>query len=374
MHATKFNGIIDELGLSFSERWARDNNGEWCYGKISFVYKKKSRETQKYRILYHDGTTMLSLEADVEEEMADDTESEGEQRDRRERELHGEDIDEDSTDNEDEENIQGVTVRANRARRRRAGQIEAEDTGTVEVEESDKSSGEEEDVVVGGVHYQVGKRKRNGADVVAAVEDANGTDLKIGDTVQVGNMTWKRIEGLEEDARRVPHFDTTFKTNLFHEGTVEADVSMALLPLSKTQLLAIVRQNVGDCKYRKNWVEWHIDAALAIIFGGAQFKEGTELWATRWVDAASRLRSFLSQDRFSRILRYWARGLQDERDKLRDNSWWAQIDPWVSGFNAARLREIRPGTLLTPDEMMMEWRGGKWVRGLAAPVVHQAKA
>jgi hypothetical protein len=66
VHATKFDGIIDELGLSFSARWARDNNGEWCYGKISFVYKKKSREAQKYRILYHDGTTMLSLEAEIE--------------------------------------------------------------------------------------------------------------------------------------------------------------------------------------------------------------------------------------------------------------------------------------------------------------------
>ncbi len=88
--------------------------------------------------------------------------------------------------------------------------------------------------------------KRNGEAVVAAVGDANGTDLKIGDTVQVGNMRWKRIEGLEEDARRVPHFDTTFKTNLFHEGTVEADIFKALLPLSKTQLLEIVRQNAGQ--------------------------------------------------------------------------------------------------------------------------------
>ncbi len=102
MHATKFNGIIDELGLSFSERWARDNNGEWCYGKISFVYKKKSREAQKYRILYHDGTSMTGLESDIEkapvtdEEMADETESEGEQRDRRESVQDGEDSEEDS--------------------------------------------------------------------------------------------------------------------------------------------------------------------------------------------------------------------------------------------------------------------------------------
>jgi hypothetical protein len=30
--------------------------GEWCYGKISFVFKKKSRMPQKYRIKYHEGT------------------------------------------------------------------------------------------------------------------------------------------------------------------------------------------------------------------------------------------------------------------------------------------------------------------------------
>ena len=68
MHATQFDGEgeTDELGLTFSEKWLRDGNGEWCYGKISFVYKKKSRQAQKYRILYHEGTTMESLEGDIE--------------------------------------------------------------------------------------------------------------------------------------------------------------------------------------------------------------------------------------------------------------------------------------------------------------------
>ena len=66
MHATKFNGITDELGLSFSDRWARDGHGEWCYGKISLVYKKIGRQPQKYRILYHEGTSMPGIEADIE--------------------------------------------------------------------------------------------------------------------------------------------------------------------------------------------------------------------------------------------------------------------------------------------------------------------
>jgi hypothetical protein len=71
----------------------------------------------------------------------------------------------------------------------------------------------------------------------------------------------------------------------------------------------------------------------------------------------------LSQDRFQRVLRYWARGLPAEREKLRLNPW-AQIDPWVDGFNAAWLREVKPGSCLTPDESMFEWQGKSGHGGL----------
>ena len=57
-------------------------------------------------------------------------------------------------------------------------------------------------------------------------------------------MTWERIEGLETDPRTVPHFDTKFKSHLFNDETTEADVFKALMPISKTGLLKIVRQNV----------------------------------------------------------------------------------------------------------------------------------
>ncbi len=213
-------------------------------------------------------------------------------------------------------------MRANRARRGRRPQRGEEENGTVEVEESDADSSDEEGIVVGGGHYQLGKRKRHGAAAVEAEVDESGTNLKIGDTVQAGNMTWKIIEGLAEDARRVPHFQTTFKTNLFHDGTIEADVFRALLPISKNDLLEIVRENAEESKDRQNWVEWHIDAALAIILGGGQFKEETDLWVTQRVGLMPPpdFGRFLSRDRFMRILRYWARVRQEERDKLRDRS------------------------------------------------------
>jgi hypothetical protein len=77
------------------------------------------------------------------------------------------------------------------------------------------------------------------------------------------------------------------------------------------------------------------------------------------VDAASRLRSFFVERSVSEnfaLLGTWAVG-------LRLNPW-ATIDPWVDGFNEARFREILPGSLLTPDEMMMEWTGKSGFGGL----------
>ena len=77
VHATKFDGEgeRDELGLKWSENWLRDGPGEWCYGKVSFVFRKKPRMPQKYRIKYHEGTVMESLETDIEMAPEDETSS-----------------------------------------------------------------------------------------------------------------------------------------------------------------------------------------------------------------------------------------------------------------------------------------------------------
>jgi hypothetical protein len=71
----------------------------------------------------------------------------------------------------------------------------------------------------------------------------------------------------------------------------------------------------------------------------------------------------LSRDRFKKLVRYWSRGLQSERDNLKTRPW-AQVDRWVKGFNTSRLREICPGSSLTPDEMMLEWKGKSGNGGL----------
>jgi hypothetical protein len=43
---------------------------------------------------------------------------------------------------------------------------------------------------------------------------------------------------------------------------------------------------------------------------------------------------------------------------------WVQVDRWVKRFNAARLREVSPGSSLTLDDMMLEWKGKSGNGGL----------
>ncbi len=61
----------------------------------------------------------------------------------------------------------------------------------------------------------------------------------------------------------------------------------------------------------------------------------------------------LSEDRFGKILIYWAKGPDGTREKLVENPW-EEVDVWILGFNKNRRTEIEMGT---PDEMMFEWRG-----------------
>jgi hypothetical protein len=53
------------------------------------------------------------------------------------------------------------------------------------------------------------------------------------------------------------------------------------LCFTKSLFFHIVRENADEDGDRRPWLGWHIDAAIAFIFGGAQFKEGTNLWATK---------------------------------------------------------------------------------------------
>jgi hypothetical protein len=172
-------------------------------------------------------------------------------------------------------------------------------------------------------------------------------------------------EDLTTDCRNEPEVGTTFANLRFDENTKEVDVFLQLLPLPKEKLLEIVREGATAVGDKRPWNIEHIEAALCIIFGGAQYKAGTNLWATKRKGMLKPpdFGLYLSKDRFGRILRYWARGPDGTTEKLRENPW-EEVDVWIRGFNKNRKREIILGTDVTPDEMMFEWTGNEGPGGI----------
>jgi hypothetical protein len=72
-------------------------------------------------------------------------------------------------------------------------------------------------------------------------------------------------------------------------------------------------------------------AALCIIYGGAQLKEGTDLWCLnqKGMMPPPNFGVYLSRDRFGKILRYWAFGVTGDVNQLREKPW-EEVDIWVS--------------------------------------------
>ena len=154
--ATKFDGDdenVDELGLKYSERQLRDGKGAWCYGKISFVFKKKSRMPQKYKIKYHEGGSMDSLEADIQ--MAPEDEEIPSERTDSDREdevpLNVNDRDDEGDDDRhpldrDDDADEGRAVGVD---------------GTVELDSDEDEVGDEETVTVGGCTTTIPREKES---------------------------------------------------------------------------------------------------------------------------------------------------------------------------------------------------------------------
>ena len=303
LKATLFdNGKRDRNGLLFSEDWLAKGNGEWCYGTVSFVYVKKGRQAQKYRVKYDGGQTMTSLEdqmevAGLEEENSDESSAVDE--------LEGSDYE--ASDGS------GSTHDLGRVRGVQAERDTPEDTDPEEEagNVTDDSEGE------------------NGEDKPMDERD-HKEPLKLGDEVEAHGIKWERVDSLRDDCRTEPEESTTFKNIRFDESTKEVDVFLQLLPLPKTTLLEIVRDGGRAAKDRRTWEMEHIEAALCIIFGGAQYKAGTNLWATKKKGMLKPpdFGLYLSHDRFEKILRYWARGPDGTKEKLRE----IRGKRWTFGF------------------------------------------
>jgi hypothetical protein len=112
-------------------------------------------------------------------------------------------------------------------------------------------------VTAGGIHYRIrAKRKRRTeAENDSDAEDGD-EDIKMGQTVTAGAYQWKRIAGITEDKRLEPHFDTTFKTNLFNEDALELEIDIfrEFMPLDRDQLLHIVRENADEDGDKRVWL------------------------------------------------------------------------------------------------------------------------
>ena len=221
VYATRFDKEEVEEGEElFSEKWAADGNGIWCYGVVSRVYVKKGRNAQEYMIRYDNGESMKGVEEHLEP-ATDDSDSEynsEEDRDNMDR-----DSDDASTDYELDPEVRAATQ---------------DNDNTV----TDDESGE----------------------VAEGDDDDMGVDIAIGETVTKGaeedpkTKTWTRIAALPTDPRTEGRQDTSFKNLRIRDDTTELDIFLALLPLSPESLLQIVREGSQRTNCRLKWNLDHI--------------------------------------------------------------------------------------------------------------------
>ncbi len=80
--------------------------------------------------------------------------------------------------------------------------------------------------------------------------------LKIGDRVEAHGQGWERIEGLTVDGRTEPVEASKFKRLHYNESTREVDIFLQLMPLSKDDLLQIVREGAQTARDRRIWYFW----------------------------------------------------------------------------------------------------------------------
>ncbi len=86
-------------------------------------------------------------------------------------------------------------------------------TGTVELDTNeDEAYEEDETVTVGGTIYRVREVKRQRTtEENKDSDDEDHNSIKMGETVTAGEYRWERIDGIPENVRKEPHFDTTLR-------------------------------------------------------------------------------------------------------------------------------------------------------------------
>ncbi len=173
--ATRFDkDNVEDGEKKFSEKWAADGNGMWCYGVIAHVYVKKARKAQEYNIRYDNGESMKGIEELIEIAEDDSESSEDDREERKDNMLEEENSDDVSTDYE------GITQRQTTER---DGELTDDEAG--EVEE--------------GMETDMGEEIPMGETITKGAED------------EPNKKSWTRVDGMPIDARTEKHQDTVFK-------------------------------------------------------------------------------------------------------------------------------------------------------------------
>ena len=184
VRATRFdNETRDRNGLSFSEKWAADGNGEWCFGVVAHVYIVKGRRVQTYRIKYDDGSNMVSSEDHVEDAQG---------------EIDSEDNSEGDNEMERGDGAESETDTV------------YEDRGQTDNADNDDNEGENDGNVTEDSEGEANER------VMMDIWNAR-KPLEIGERVECHGYTWERVESLTEDSRTAPEKETTFRRLHFHD-------------------------------------------------------------------------------------------------------------------------------------------------------------
>jgi hypothetical protein len=107
--------------------------------------------------------------------------------------------------------------------------------------------------------------------------------IAIGETVECGGLTWKRVKSMGVDVREEKgEFPLQFRDCNTHAGTTEVGTFNELFPVDRGWMLEVVRGRAAEAndKCRNNCNAEHVDGFLTCVFGATQFKPGTGLWAT----------------------------------------------------------------------------------------------
>jgi len=185
-------------------------------------------------------------------------------------------------------------------------------------------------------------------------EDPNGVDeaavtaTAMGGLVEVAGVTWKRVAPSTVHSTRTREEPGMVLRNITVDAnTTELDIHDALLPVSMEFLHDVVSFRAEEANDNRTHTIAHLRAFLVCLYGGAQFKEGTELWAETafGVMPAPRFGRRLNKDRFERMLRCMARGPGGCEDPKTLGFPFAILSAGTTSAAGGRFNSVGPSSL-----------------------------